>query len=213
MRYWTPVPIVMMFGLLAALFISSVTDLRLEPFEKYADLLGIAAVLVVCFGWLLKLAFEHKRSWPSISPMLDRWGDEVKNFIIDVGADIPAQELIAEEEDQILKPLDRQRFKAMMTKRFEDSLDFIAENMADGRTDYDLLCNHKKIEPYLTNMSWEAIATALELRQPEPERVTADSARARAESLPARCMPNKPSPRRPTESWAKKYRRMVAQGM
>jgi hypothetical protein len=144
---------------------------------------------------------------------LDEWSETVKNAVMDINIGDPAGESFLEGEDKALLPFDRQRFMDTMTGRIRESLDFIADTVGEANTDYELLCNQKKIEPFLTNMSWEAIAIALEQRQLEPEPVKPDDIRKRAEDLPTRWSPSPPQLARPTEGWARKYRRMKAQGL
>jgi hypothetical protein len=184
-----------------------------EPPIRLAVATGICCQLLFFAGCLVASLRERGISSRTLSRELDEWGERVKNLFMELGGQFPVSEPNQSDHDQLLKPLDRQRFIRTMSGRLEESLGFIADTMAEGRTDYELLCNQKKIEPFLANMSWEAIATALEMRQIEGEPVSVDSARCRAESLPTRWLPDKPSTPRPTDSWAKKYRRMTAQGI
>ena len=148
-----------------------------------------------------------------IGRKIDEWGEAIKNLVMDLDVGEPAAEQLCEHEDQTLLPFDRQQFVETMTQRFHESLDFIADAVGEANTDYELLCNHKKIEPFLTNMSWEAIAIALEQRQTEPEPARADAIRKRVNEMPTRWTPSEPLLARPTESWVRKYRRMKAQGL
>ncbi|HEV3145320.1 MAG TPA: hypothetical protein VGZ47_15620, partial [Gemmataceae bacterium] len=93
---------------------------------------------------------------PLIVRKLDEWSESVKNAVMDINIGEPTAESFPEEEDQALLPLDRQQFIDTMTNRFRESLDFVADTVAEARTDYELLCNQKKVEPFLANLSWEA---------------------------------------------------------
>ena len=150
---------------------------------------------------------------PLVIRKLNEWSETVKNAVMDINIGEPTGESFPEGEDKALLPFDRQRFMDTMTDRMYESLDFIADAMGEANTDYELLCNHKKIEPFLTNMSWEAIAIALEQRQAESETAKADEIRRRVNEMPTRWSSSVPLLARPTEGWARKYRRMKAQGL
>jgi hypothetical protein len=150
---------------------------------------------------------------PLVVRKLDEWSETVKNVVMDINIGEPAGEELLEGEDKALLPFDRQRFIDALRGRMQELLDFVADAVAEANTDYELLCNHKKIEPFLTNMSWEAIAIALEQRQAEPDSVNADDIRKRAQEMTTRWSSSQPLLARPTEGWARKYRRMKAQGL
>jgi hypothetical protein len=150
---------------------------------------------------------------PLLIRKLDEWSETVKNAVIDINIGEPPGESFPEGEDKALLPFDRERYISALSDRMHESLDFIADAVGEANTDYELLCNHKKIEPFLTNMSWEAIAIALEQRQAEPEPAKADEIRQRVNEMPTRWSSSQPLLARPTESWVRKYRRMKAQGL
>jgi hypothetical protein len=150
---------------------------------------------------------------PLVVRKLDEWSEKVKNAVMDINIGEPISDSFPEGEDKDLLPFDRQRFIDALSGRMHESLDFIADAVGEANTDFELLCNHKKIEPYLTNLSWEAIAIALEHRQAEPEPAKADEIRKRVNEMPTRWLASQPLPARPTEGWARKYRRMKAQGL
>jgi hypothetical protein len=214
MKRW--LPLLMCLGFIVVSLTAIVAIMMPALFQESGVRLLIAAGVggqILFFGGCIAAAQRERGfTMQMVTRKLDEWGEGFKNVIIDLGATTPDDEAELQHTED-LQSFDRRRFIHSMTGRFEESLGYIADTLGEARTHDELLCSQQKIEPFLTNITWEAIATALEMRQPETEPVSADNVRSRAETLPTRWIPCKPSSPRPTDSWARKYRRMVAQGM
>jgi hypothetical protein len=154
-----------------------------------------------------------KESPPSrIVKKLDQLSETIKDKMLDWEV-VPQENVHAESEgeDVLLAPLDRRQFAEHMRAKVDETMGFVTDSLAAARTDYDLLLAERTIHPLLSTLRWEAVATALELRQPDGGPVSVDEVREIAESLgPAE---NAPPNAKPTGDWVSKYRRMRAAGI
>lgn len=143
---------------------------------------------------------------------LDEWSENVKQKMLNWDVvPLPNEHEESEGEDIVLAPLDRGQFAERMRVKVEETMAYVTDNLAAAKTDYDLLLAERVIHPLLSTLRWEAIATALELRQPDGGPVSIDELREAAESLEPSASP--PPDAKPTGGWVSKYRRMRAAGI
>lgn len=149
-------------------------------------------------------AFEN-----ALEKRLDRLSDAVKDTILDMMPDHPEPR---SDKDVLLAPLPRETLIAQVRPKFEEALEHVADALGSPKTEEDLIRAEAEIHPFLSNLRWAAIATALDLRLPQGS-VTAQDVESRARTLPTRTWSTEKPEQKPDESWVKKFRRMRAAGL
>jgi hypothetical protein len=148
-----------------------------------------------------------------IAQKVEAWSDTIKEKLLDWDLIPEANELSGSDGDDCpLAPLEREKFLESMRAKIDESWQQITQILAEARTDYELVAAEQAIHPILSTLRWEAIAVALELRDPYLESLSADEIRDLAESIAPTSQPTKFEPK-PTGNWAGKYRRMRSSGL
>jgi hypothetical protein len=156
---------------------------------------------------------QPKEQRPSkVVAKLNQWSETVKQKMLDLDLlQQPNEHAESDGEDVQLAPLDREQFAERIRAKVEETMGFVTDSLAAAKTDYDLLLAERSIHPLLSTLRWEAIAAALELRQPDGGPISIDELREAAESIePADSVA---PPAKPTGGWVSKYRRMRAAGI
>jgi hypothetical protein len=148
-----------------------------------------------------------------LAKKLAAWSERVKEVLLnwDVRAE-PDELADSEGQDCPLAPLDKEKFLELTRAKLSESWHYVTELLGDARTDYELVAAEKAIQQFLSTLKWEAIAVALELRDPYGEPITSREVRELAGSIAPPCEPTT-TEAKPTRDWVSKYRRMRAAGL
>ena len=147
-----------------------------------------------------------------LAKKLDELSDKVKEKLLDWDVCPESNELEGSEgQDCPLAPLDKERFHEYTYAKLAEAWTILTEKLAAARTDHELVAAEQAIQAILSTLKWEAIAAALELRDPYAEPLTGEQVQELAGSLTPPASPKNTEPT-PTRDWADKYRRMRAAG-
>ncbi len=144
---------------------------------------------------------------------LDAWSEKVKQVLLNWDVCPEPSELAGSDgQDCPLPPMDMEIFRQSTWAMLAETWQRVAEILAKARTDYELVAAEQSLHAVLATLRWEAIAVALELRDPEGERWTSQEVREIASSIERSSQPAAPEAK-PTGDWVGKYRRMRAAGI